>query len=92
MYEDHAGYSQEVDLWACGVIMYTLIAGYAPFYHRRQMMMLRMIQDGNYQFPAEHWDSVSNDAKDLVRPVEHPTTYNSSCRFVIYLLPSLRSA
>ena len=24
MYEDHPGYGLEVDMWACGVIMYTL--------------------------------------------------------------------
>lgn len=66
MYEDHPGYDQRVDLWACGVIMYTLLAGYAPFYHRRQMMMLRMIQEGKFDFPAEQWESISGDAKDLV--------------------------
>lgn len=91
MYEDHKGYSQEVDMWACGVIMYTLLAGYAPFYHRRQIMMLRMIQDGKYQFPAEHWDAVSDDAKDLVRLIEHSATLNSSRRFVACSLLILRS-
>lgn len=25
MYEDAEGYGKEVDLWACGVIMYTLL-------------------------------------------------------------------
>lgn len=34
----------KVDNWALGVIMYTLMAGYAPFYHRKQLMMMRMIQ------------------------------------------------
>ncbi|KAK6024980.1 kinase domain protein [Ostertagia ostertagi] len=34
MYEDAPGYSYPVDEWALGVIMYTLLAGYAPFYHR----------------------------------------------------------
>lgn len=34
MYEDAPGYSFPVDEWALGVIMYTLLAGYAPFYHR----------------------------------------------------------
>lgn len=46
--------------------MYTLLAGYAPFYHRQQLRMMRMIQEGKYEFAKEQWDSVSEDAKDLV--------------------------
>uniref|UniRef100_A0A914VIA2 phosphorylase kinase n=1 Tax=Plectus sambesii TaxID=2011161 RepID=A0A914VIA2_9BILA len=67
MYEDCDGYSLEVDLWACGVIMYTLIAGYAPFYHRRQMIMLRMIQEAKYEFRPEQWDAISPEAKELIK-------------------------
>jgi serine/threonine protein kinase len=40
MYEDAEGYSFEVDNWALGVIMYTLLAGHAPFYHREQLRYL----------------------------------------------------
>ncbi|KAH7731730.1 Protein kinase domain containing protein [Aphelenchoides avenae] len=69
MYEDAKGYGLEVDNWALGVIMYTLLAGYAPFYHRQQLRMMRMIQEGKYEFAKEQWDSVSQDAKDLIRRV-----------------------
>jgi phosphorylase kinase gamma subunit len=67
MYEDAKGYGLEVDNWALGVIMYTLLAGYAPFYHRQQLRMMRLIQEGKYEFAKEQWDSVSEDAKDLIR-------------------------
>uniref|UniRef100_K7FAD1 Phosphorylase kinase catalytic subunit gamma 2 n=1 Tax=Pelodiscus sinensis TaxID=13735 RepID=K7FAD1_PELSI len=40
MDETHPGYGQEVDLWACGVIFFTLLAGSPPFWHRKQMLML----------------------------------------------------
>lgn len=66
MYEDADGYGLEVDNWALGVIMYTLLAGYAPFYHRQQLRMMRMIQEGRYEFRSEHWENVSEEAKDLV--------------------------
>ncbi len=66
MYEDHKGYSFEVDIWALGVIMYTLLAGYAPFYHRQQLRMMRLIQEGRFEFTKEAWESISNDAKNLV--------------------------
>ncbi|KAI6240191.1 Phosphorylase kinase [Aphelenchoides fujianensis] len=65
MYEDAVGYSYEVDNWALGVIMYTLLAGYAPFYHRQQLRMMRLIQEGKYEFAKEAWESISVDAKKL---------------------------
>ncbi|KJH48807.1 hypothetical protein DICVIV_05060 [Dictyocaulus viviparus] len=65
MYEDAPGYSYTVDEWALGVIMYTLLAGYAPFYHRKQLFMMRMIQEGKYEFRAEPWSTVTQEAKDM---------------------------
>uniref|UniRef100_A0A8C5WII7 Phosphorylase kinase catalytic subunit gamma 2 n=1 Tax=Leptobrachium leishanense TaxID=445787 RepID=A0A8C5WII7_9ANUR len=66
MDETHPGYGREVDLWACGVIMFTLLAGSPPFWHRRQMLMLRMIMDGRFQFSSPEWDDRTATAKDLV--------------------------
>jgi hypothetical protein len=42
------------------------LAGYAPFYHRQQLRMMRMIQEGRFDFPKEQWDTISDEAKDLV--------------------------
>ncbi|CAP33887.2 Protein CBG15711 [Caenorhabditis briggsae] len=66
MYDNAEGYSLEVDEWALGVIMYTLLAGYAPFYHRKQLMMLRIIQQGKYEFRNEQWNNITPDAKNLI--------------------------
>ncbi|XP_054416515.1 phosphorylase b kinase gamma catalytic chain, skeletal muscle/heart isoform isoform X3 [Pongo abelii] len=66
MNEDHPGYGKEVDMWSTGVIMYTLLAGSPPFWHRKQMLMLRMIMSGNYQFGSPEWDDYSDTVKDLV--------------------------
>uniref|UniRef100_A0A8C0AKS4 phosphorylase kinase n=1 Tax=Bos mutus grunniens TaxID=30521 RepID=A0A8C0AKS4_BOSMU len=67
MNDDHPGYGKEVDMWSTGVIMYTLLAGSPPFWHRKQMLMLRMIMSGNYQFGSPEWDDYSDTVKDLVR-------------------------
>ncbi|KAF4085084.1 hypothetical protein AMELA_G00113280 [Ameiurus melas] len=66
MDETHDGYGKEVDLWACGVILFTLLAGSPPFWHRKQMLMLRMIMEGRYQFSSPEWDDRSDTVKDLI--------------------------
>ncbi|KAJ8798729.1 hypothetical protein J1605_016532 [Eschrichtius robustus] len=66
MDDDHPGYGKEVDMWSTGVIMYTLLAGSPPFWHRKQMLMLRMIMSGSYQFGSPEWDDYSDTVKDLV--------------------------
>uniref|UniRef100_A0A1B0DK85 Uncharacterized protein n=1 Tax=Phlebotomus papatasi TaxID=29031 RepID=A0A1B0DK85_PHLPP len=67
MFEDAAGYSREVDVWACGVIMFTLLVGCPPFWHRKQMVMLRNIMEGKYSFTSPEWADISEDPKDLIR-------------------------
>ncbi|NXY54121.1 PHKG1 kinase, partial [Callaeas wilsoni] len=66
MDDEHQGYGKEVDMWSTGVIMYTLLAGSPPFWHRKQMLMLRMIMNGDYQFGSPEWDDRSDTVKDLV--------------------------
>ena len=61
--------------WACGVIMYTMVAGKPPFWHRKQLHMIRLIMDGSYRFGSPEWDEVSDTTKDLVRLYLSSTTY-----------------
>ncbi|XP_048582772.1 phosphorylase b kinase gamma catalytic chain, skeletal muscle/heart isoform isoform X2 [Nematostella vectensis] len=74
MFPDAPGYTKEVDMWACGVILYTLLCGFPPFWHRRQVVMLRNIMNGKYNFSSPEWEDVSNDAKNLIKKllVVHP--------------------
>ncbi|XP_023012600.1 phosphorylase kinase gamma isoform X2 [Leptinotarsa decemlineata] len=67
MLEDAPGYSFEVDIWACGVIMYTLLVGCPPFWNRKQMVMLRNIMEGKYSFSSPEWADISESPKDLIR-------------------------
>ncbi|KAM9801403.1 phosphorylase b kinase gamma catalytic chain, skeletal muscle/heart isoform-like [Neosynchiropus ocellatus] len=66
MEADHQGYSTAVDIWSSGVIMYTLLAGSPPFWHRKQMLMLRMILAGKYDFSSPEWEDRSDTVKDLI--------------------------
>lgn len=67
MYDNAAGYGRPVDIWATGVIMYTLLVGSPPFWNRRQHIMIRQIMDGKVSFSGTEWDGVSLDAKDLIK-------------------------
>ncbi|XP_026333089.1 phosphorylase b kinase gamma catalytic chain, skeletal muscle/heart isoform isoform X1 [Hyposmocoma kahamanoa] len=67
MFEDAPGYGMEVDIWACGVIMFTLLVGCPPFWHRKQMVMLRNIMEGKYSFTSPEWADISEDPKELIR-------------------------
>uniref|UniRef100_UPI00398E3C61 phosphorylase b kinase gamma catalytic chain, skeletal muscle/heart isoform-like isoform X1 n=3 Tax=Pristiophorus japonicus TaxID=55135 RepID=UPI00398E3C61 len=66
MDETHPGYGREVDIWATGVVMYTILAGSPPFWHRKQMLMLRSIMEGKYQMTSTEWVNRSDTVKDLI--------------------------
>ncbi|XP_067206289.1 phosphorylase b kinase gamma catalytic chain, skeletal muscle/heart isoform isoform X3 [Linepithema humile] len=67
MFDNADGYGFEVDIWACGVIMFTLLVGCPPFWHRKQMVMLRNIMEGKYSFTSPEWVDITEAPKDLIR-------------------------
>lgn len=52
--------------WACGVIMYTLLVGCPPFWHRKQMVMLRNIMEGKYSFSSPEWADISGISSEIL--------------------------
>ncbi|KAI0983517.1 hypothetical protein GJ496_000395 [Pomphorhynchus laevis] len=63
---ESCGYGKPVDMWACGVILYTMLSGFPPFWHRKEHILLRMIMDGKYSFNNVIWEEISDDAKSLI--------------------------
>lgn len=59
-------YSKPVDLWSIGVILYILLVGYPPFWDEVQERLYQQIKLGRYDFPSPEWDTVSNEAKELI--------------------------
>jgi len=66
-------YSQPVDLWSLGVVLYILLCGFPPFYGDDDEHMFELIRSGSYSFPEAidgyrtTWSTVSEQAKALVR-------------------------
>eukprot|EP00828_Plagiopyla_frontata_P013384 TRINITY_DN1790_c0_g1_i9.p1 TRINITY_DN1790_c0_g1~~TRINITY_DN1790_c0_g1_i9.p1 ORF type:complete len:334 (+),score=57.65 TRINITY_DN1790_c0_g1_i9:144-1145(+) len=61
------GYDQSVDYWSIGVILYVLLCGFPPFYEDSNEKLFEKIQTAAFDFPSPHWDSISDEAKDLIR-------------------------
>ncbi|KAM8967267.1 serine/threonine-protein kinase DCLK3 [Pelodytes ibericus] len=78
------GYGLEVDMWATGVILYILLCGFPPFrsLERNQKQLFEIIQHGEYEFISPYWDTISDEAKDLISKllVIHPLKrYSAKC-------------
>ncbi|GLH09887.1 Putative glycogen synthase kinase-3 homolog [Gryllus bimaculatus] len=57
MDESYGGYGLSVDI----------LVGCPPFWHRKQMVMLRNIMEGKYSFTSPEWADITEPPKDLIR-------------------------
>eukprot|EP00475_Leptophrys_vorax_P000396 TRINITY_DN10220_c0_g1_i1.p1 TRINITY_DN10220_c0_g1~~TRINITY_DN10220_c0_g1_i1.p1 ORF type:complete len:346 (-),score=16.72 TRINITY_DN10220_c0_g1_i1:147-1148(-) len=80
-------YGPEADVWSAGVIIYALLCGFPPFYHRSHSTkeIFKSVLRGNPTFAIPPWPSISQHAKDLVSwmlqpdPSKRPTAHQALC-------------
>jgi len=58
--------SYGVDVWGAGIIFFTLIGGYPPFWNERPEKLYADIVTKGIQMTPTFWDNVSDKAKDLI--------------------------
>lgn len=63
-----AGYGPPSDMWAVGVILFTLLSGYPPFGSdgEDETKIMAAIRLGSFDFADPIWHLVSNESKDLI--------------------------
>ena len=73
-------YTTGVDMWAIGCVLYTLLAGYPPFYDPDTKILMKKVAKGQYTFLSPWWDDISKSAQDLI---SHLLTVDPEKRFTI---------
>merc|ERR1712176_995944 len=60
-------YNHKCDVWSCGVLMYSFICGYPPFYGETDGEILRMARNMRYDFPYDDWKGITREGIDLIK-------------------------
>ena len=65
-------YDEKSDEWSCGVLMYMLLCGEAPFQGESEEEIFEKIKKGEYNFDPIEFNEVSENCKDLIRKLLEP--------------------
>ena len=60
-------YSEKIDVWSAGVVLYIMLAGFPPFYGDSAVEIFDAVLRANLRFPSRAFQSVSPAVKDLLR-------------------------
>ena len=62
-------YDEKCDIWSAGIILYILLCGYPPFNGDDDNEIMKNVKTKIFSYPEEEWNSVSEDAKNLINRI-----------------------
>ena len=65
-------YDEKCDEWSCGVMMYILLSGHAPFPGKTDEEIFERIKKCDFNFDLQKFQNVSDNCKDLIRRLLEP--------------------
>ena len=76
-------YDEKCDIWACGVILYILLAGNPPFSGNTDKEVYNLITQIKYDFDKEKWKNISKYAKELIKNMLTPAKNRYTAKQVL---------
>ena len=62
----NGSYGREADMWSLGVLLYTLVSGYFPFYEKSTKAVFEKIKCCDWEFKGRAFDKITSECKDLI--------------------------
>ncbi|DBA00109.1 TPA: hypothetical protein N0F65_000400 [Lagenidium giganteum] len=84
-------YTESCDLWSLGVIMFMLLSNKAPFYGATEDELIEKIFEAKVMFDGEVWDSVSIEAKALIKKLLNPDPASRYTATQVLMHPWIKS-
>uniref|UniRef100_A0AAV1UQW3 Uncharacterized protein n=1 Tax=Peronospora matthiolae TaxID=2874970 RepID=A0AAV1UQW3_9STRA len=85
-------YLSGVDMFSAGVVAYTMLCGYEPFFGVNDEELIQMNKRVDYEFEEPEWASISDDAKDMICRMMEKDPYQRITPKEVLKHPFLREA